>query len=267
MQVEVRPIPSRQPEWLSHLKPQESIQRPITIEAVVNLRENRYETGLTPEEEAKYSAELGIDLSSKLKFVNGNVTSHPYYHNRIGRVKLENRTMLFNMDNPSDVVKVKLMKASQFVANSLDEIDDYPEATHYIYNEDEQVKERYKKIAINDACSVEKNKLTPTEKANIVFVLGGKYVIGKSSEYIDVALNEIIETKPQEFLGVARMDKKNIADRATVLDAIRRGILNRDGFAINYMGTQLANNVDEMVEYIQQPENQKIKLAILEKLK
>lgn len=267
MIVEVRPISNRMPDWMSHMKPEQSITRPITIEANVDVKNGKYETGLSEEEQEKYGKLIGADLDNRLRYEGGSIAPHPFYHSRLGRVKLENRTMIFDTSSPMDYVKIALMKASKSVANSLAEVETMATATHYIFSEEEEVKKMASKIAIRDKCIIEAAKLTPVEKMNLIIVLGGRFVTNRSNDFIEVEINNLIDKNPVEFLRVNGMDKKELNVRATVLEALRRNILTQDGFAISYMGNIVANDVDSMVKWFENPDNQKLKIAILEKLK
>lgn len=265
MKVEIKPI-ENQAGWMN-LQKDQSFKRPITIEALVDNESGTYRTGLKEEEQEKYSKMIGIDLSNKLHYENGNVAEHPFYHSKIGRIKLENNTMIFNTENPVDYVKVALMKASPFVANSLAEVDNFPEATHYIHSEEEEVEVKANKLAMRNTCILEAAKLTGADKASVVSILSTRTVKNRSENFIDVEINTIIDERPEEFMRIIKMDKKEMTIRANILDALRRNILTKEGISICYMGEVIAEDYEGAVKWFKDPQNQKVKIAILEKLK
>ena len=93
----------------------ESFTRTKTIQALVNAESMCYDTGLSKEEEAEYTERLKVDLSSQFNLD----TPHPFWDSKMAEIKLENRTQFFNTENPIDFVKVKVMRKSKYVANSL----------------------------------------------------------------------------------------------------------------------------------------------------
>ena len=62
------------------------------------------------------------------------------------------------------------------------------------------------------------------------------------------------------------MDKQLVYTRASVQEALHRNVLTKEGSAVYYMGDKLANDVEDAVKYFMDPSNQKLKVAILEKL-
>lgn len=258
-QVEVRVIEKE--SW--HKKGgKESFKRPITIEALY--KKGKYSVDLTDEELKSYGEKLGVNLDTTFK----TDKPHDFYCSAQGRVKLENNTMIFNTDNVIDAIKVGIMKGSPFVANSLKEYEEglYPEATHYIFSEEEEIAVKAKKVEINNACIVAAAKMSLEEKINIAICLGDKPLKGRSQNFIDVAIDEIIKDKPVEFLTYAKKDKKENHIRATVLDALRMNVLTKEGPTICYMGDVIGYGVDEAVSWFKDPNNQVIKTSILEKL-
>ena len=79
----------------------------------------------------------GFDLSPI--FINEK--SHPFWDSKTAQVKLEHKTNVFNTDRPIDEIKVKILKASDLVANSMKEYEEgkFPNALFVIFDEKEEV--------------------------------------------------------------------------------------------------------------------------------
>lgn len=260
--VEVRPI-KRTKTW--HGKEgKESFRQTHVIEVLYNEATGKYATGLTPEEAKKYGELLGVDLSDKYSALE----PHPFFSSSAGKIHLKNQTMFFNEEKPADFIKIKAMKASKFVANSIKEYEEglWPEATHIMYDETEEIEIKATKVQKKNKCIAIASKLSADEKANLVRVLSNKYVAKMTSNYIDVALEEIFETKADEFIRYAKMEKQEVYIRATLLEALRRNVLIKEGLAIFYMGERIANDFEEAVSWFADPQNSKTKAIILEKL-
>ena len=62
------------------------------------------------------------------------------------------------------------------------------------------------------------------------------------------------------------MDKQELYIRAMVQEAIYKNILTKEGMSIYYMGDMLGTDYEEVVKYFLDPNNQKQKVIILERL-
>lgn len=261
MLVEVRPLPNK--KW--HGKTgKESFTQAKTIEVLYDTKTGKYATGLTKEETEKYSKLLGVELGD----VFNPSEPHPFYGSAAGRIKLLNQTMFFNDEKPLDFVKIKALKASKFVANSLQEYEDgkWPDAEFVIFDEAEEVSMKASKIQQKNKCVAIAQKMSADEKINMIQILSDKSLKGRSNDFIDVEIDKIIENQPVEFIRFAKMDKQEVYVRATILEAISRNILIREATAIYYMGERIANSYEEAVLWFLDPQNAKMKVTILEKL-
>ena len=265
MKVEVKPL-SNTLAWMG-VEMKDSFKRPITVEAFVNINKGIYETGLTEEEIKDYSGKLGVDLSNKLVFADGKISPHPFYHSAQGRVKLENNTMIFNTEFPLDYVKLQMLRVCGFVAKSLIEQDATPDATHYIHSEEEDVEVAATKLALRNRCIAEFMKLNTKEKEFVVSILSDRHMTNKSVNFLDVEIESIIDKKPEDFLKYVKIDKNELAIRGILLEAIRRGVLTKEAGSVYYMGELFAEDFEAAVGKFNQPDNQKIKVGILERLK
>ena len=68
--IEVRPIEKKR--WHGY-QGKESFTRPVVIEALINVRTNTYDTGLTEEDRVRLEKVTGFDLSNTYK----KDTPHP----------------------------------------------------------------------------------------------------------------------------------------------------------------------------------------------
>jgi hypothetical protein len=263
VKVEVRPIEAKR--W--HNKTgQESFTRPKKIQALVDATTMKYATGLTDAEvkELLTKKNVSYDLTSNYN----SDTPHPFWDSNMAVVKLENNTMFFNVDNPLDFIKVRIMKASKFVANSMAEYDlgMWPEATHVIFDEAEQASVLASKVEQKNTAIIEASKLSLDRKVQLILVLGGKNMKNQSADFVAVELDKIIQKDAGEFLRFLNMDKKQTAAHALVLEALQKSVLRREGQRIFHMDSPLGIDEIEVAEYLSKEENQDIKLMILSKI-
>lgn len=260
--IEVRPLDRKQ--WHGK-KGKENFSRPKAIEALYDDETGMYATGLTPEEEIKYSKRLGgVDLS---KAFNPS-EPHPYFSTKAATIVLPNHTVIFDTDKPSDYVKIKVMKASKFVANSQAEYDNgkWPFATHIIYDGNEEIITKASKIQLKNKASAILFKMDKSAKIAIIQVLRNKNAKGRSDEFIDVEIDDIITNEPGDFLKWAEMGREEVTLRASVLELLQKNLLTKDPTGIHYLGDTLGYDIDAVIDFFKKPENQHMKVAIFEKL-
>jgi hypothetical protein len=262
--VEVRPLPIE--KW--HKKDgKEAFAQPKGSQVLYDPRTGKYATGLTDEEAETWGKELGLDLSNKFN----PAEEHPTWSQKAFNIRLPNETMFFDTSKVMDRIKVKNMKANKFVANSLKEWKEnkWPDATHVIFDEADEADDKASKIEKRKKSIRLMDKMTPGEKASMVLILTGAYVKNKSNNFIDVALDEAIDEKAENlehFLTYASMDAKDFTLRGQILEALHRQVLTREGEAVYYLGERVGYDISDAVEWFKNPDNQKLKVSILEKI-
>lgn len=261
MKVTVKPLPKK--TW--HGKDgKESFTRPKKLEVLYSIEHGGYNTGLTEEETEIYSKKLGVNLST----IFNPEEPHPYWGSSAGVITLPDHTIIFDTEKASDFVKIKNLKASKDVANSYQEWEDglWPEATHYIFDEEEEISIVAGKIAKRNKCINMAAQMSLDEKLHAVQILSNKSFRGRSQDFVDVEIDTIIENTPEEFYNLQKMTKAELVARGTILEALYRHKLVKEGAKIMYMGETIGHDIDQAVEYFLDPNNQAMKVAILEKL-
>lgn len=262
MKVEVRPL--NIPRWHGK-KEKESFAQPQSFEVLMNVNTGRYATGLTEEEATTYGKLLGANLDD----IFNPEQPHSFWGSSGGKIKLQNATMILDTKKPLDFVRVKNMKASDQVANSIKEWEDglWPDATHVITDEAEEVEIKASKIESKYKAIEIASKMTPEAKLAIIQILSEKSMRGQSPNFILAEIDDIIEKKQEEFLRYANLDKKELSVRAQILEAVYRNILTKEGTSFYYMSDKVGFDLDDTVKWFMDPQNQNMKIAILEKLK
>lgn len=262
LQVELRPIEHK--KW-HNKKGQESFTRPKKIQALVDGNTMKYATGLSPEDIEKLVKEgVKYDLSDNYD----DKGPHPFWDSTLAIIKLENHTMFFDLQKPLDFIKVKVMKASKYIANSVQEYEEgiWPDATHVIYDEAMQADLIASKVEIKNQAILEASKLSPDRKIELILVLEGKNLKNQSPNFITVELDKTITKDPETFLRHLKLDKKQVSAHAIVLEALQKSILRKEGQRIYHMDTPLGMDEIEVAEYLSKNENQDVKLMILGKI-
>ena len=261
MLVEIRPIEVK--KW--HGKTgQERFSQPIIFEALYDMNTGNYATGLDKEDRIRLESKTGYNLSPEFD----PEKPHEFWSTSAARIKLGNQTTVLDTTKPLEEIKVKILKASKFIANSMKDYEQglFPEAQFVIFDENEEVVAKASKIQKRNKARKLAGKMSLDERINIIQILDGRSLRKQSPDFIEVAIEELVDNKPDDFIQWAEMDKAKTYVRASVLECIHRNILTKEGNAIYYMGDRIADTVDDATQYFMDPNNQKLKAMILEKL-
>lgn len=260
MLVEVRAIEI--PKWHGK-KGKENFTQPITIECLYDMESGGYATGLTEDDRVRLEEKTGFDLSDAY-----SDKPHPFWNSHGAKIKLPVMTSIFDTTKPIEEIKVKVLKASKYVANSMREYEEglYPEATHVIFDEAEEAQIKASKIQKRNKAIKIAAKMSPEEKANIIQILSGRSVRKQSPDFLEVEVDKLIADDINRFLEYASADPSELYLRAAILEGVHRNIMTKEGNTILYMGDMIGHNLDEAVKYFSDPNNQIIKASILEKL-
>lgn len=256
--VEIRPIETK--KWHGKTGP-ESFTRPKTLQALVDTNSMSYATGLNSDEILELNKKVNYDLNNHFD----SQSPHPFWDSPMSKVKLENHTMFFDISQPLNYIKVKILKASKFVANSMTEYEEglFPEATHVIFDEAEQAEVQATKVQNEEDAILEASKMTKDRKIEIILALGGKNLKGQSDNFVKVELSKIIKKDTEEFLRYAKMDKETLSSYALVLEALQKSVLKKDGHKIFYMDANIGMDEMDVAKYLLDDENQELQIRIM----
>lgn len=259
--IEVRPLDVKR--W--HGKSvRELAPSPVVLECYIDRHKRRYLTGLTAEDRERLEKATGLDLNDQFDPEN----PHPFYSTQNGKVKLEFKTNRFDMNNPIDEIKVKMMKEHPLVANSIVEYQANPstKALFVIYDSREDIEARAKKAQLKTKVYTMVSKMDATTKRQIVEILTNESMRRQSVDYIDVKLSEAIETKGYEkAIEVINRTKAENFNHSLIVEAVERNIVQKRGETYFYMDEPLGT-LYEALKYLADPRNSVIKGQIIDKL-
>ena len=260
-QIQVRPLDVE--KWHG-FKGKDDFGKAFTVTPLVDGNSSTYKTGLSPEEIKEYSEIFGMDLTPRYN----KEKPHHFWDSETPAVKLERRTNLINVDEPVGYIQSKVLLSSKYVANSIQEYQEglWPDAQFVIVDEDVDNEIAASKIELVEEAIIKASSLSTDKKAAIVLILSGKLAKGKSDNFIKVALRKEIDKDPGEVLRLMKMDAKQTATHALVLEALQRFILTKAGHRIMYHDSSLGDSVYEVVDYLEDKANQDLKLRIIEQL-
>ena len=257
-----------------------AIPRPVVYEILPG-KDGQYATGLD-DSELKYDDPTNPDSKRKLtergyyeallgenmpNFFIPSKHKDTYWAKKASRLTLDYVTQTFDTSNPRDYVRWKNMKASRFVANSLEDYNKgfYPDATHYIHNEEEEMEEKAKRTEVRNQAYKEIFKMTKARKLDLVLVLMQKDMSEQTDDFLTVAVSELAEKKSQEVLEFSQRDKEDSGLHAKIISLnLKNHIIQKEGkymFGDIFLGI----TIPQVIEFLKNERNQEIKIALFEK--
>ncbi len=238
----------------------DNFDRGSTIECAV--LKSQYQTGLTPNERLFLEDATGFDLSSNF---NPN-RDHPFYGTLIGRVKLENRTLIFDLSIPLDFIKYKLCLANPMVANSLEEYNTgvSPLATHYIHDETKSEETEIRLMSYVKEAQKLHETLTPKEQRIVLTALTSSDCSNLTEEGVDARLTSYRLANVHKFLETVKQPKDVLQVKAILILGISKNVLDVSEGSFSYNGITLGHDVDSAAKMLINPENQSIRIQISE---
>lgn len=240
----------------------ESFTRSKAFNAQISGTTNQYSVAFKEGEREALEARLGFDLSLTPPL---DGSPHPFWDSPQATVKLENRTNLFNLKNDLDLIKVRVMQGSTIVANNEKEASE-GEYDFYIFSEEEEMQQKAAKINVVNRARKLALEMARERKEWLITILKGEHVSGRSQEFVDVIIDELINSDAAVFVQYAEQDKEELFNRHLLLQGVMTNVLTEDGPAIYYNGKKLGYDIDEALQYISDPKNQELKVRIMEKL-
>ncbi len=262
--VEIRPIEVK--KWHEKSK-EESFTRAKKIQALVDSITMKYATGLTSDDIKQLTTGEGAVNYDLTDHFNMRVP-HPFWDGPMGVIKLENNTMFFDISQPLKYIHFKIMKASKYVANSPSEYEAglWPEATHVIWDESEQLEMKATKIEIKNKAIIELSQVDNQRKKELILILRGKNIKSNTDSFLVPILDEIVTNSAKELLEVMAMDKKELKTRALVIASLDQHVLRKEGHKIFYMDSPIGEDEAAVVKYLMDDANQDFRMTIIDKL-
>lgn len=214
-------------------------------------RSGRRYTGLDKKDEARLSKELGIEnLSPTSDFWDT-------FHIRIG-----NTDKYFDLDDPMDELRYIFLKNHRRVKDSL--LDNKASADFVLINKDEEAKRSNLFNRVKREAMKEFDKLTPEDTRKCLRLFGNN-AENMSNEVAENRLFNIVEDNPEMFLK-KWVNNKTRETEFLIEQAVSRNIIRRNKNIYRYGTDVIAHGMQEAIDFLDDPKNQDIKIAILQQM-
>jgi hypothetical protein len=207
-------------------------------------------TGLTLEDTERLGKLLGKDpkeLSPSSEFW------HNYY------IRIGNKDIYLDTDNPEDELKYLFLKTHKRVANGFN--DNNPTANYVLINKESEAKEANKFNQIKRKAIVAFGKLS-LEEMRKALRLYGTNPENLSGELVENRLFEIVEKDPEKFLD-RWVDNKRRETEYLIQEAVAKNIIRKNKSEYKYGTDTIGHLLDDAINYLDSPEHRDLKQIII----
>jgi len=222
---------------------------------IASLGRGGYETGLTEKE--------ATSLEKELQMKPGTLGKYSEYW-RDYTVILNDKDKTLILERPRDFIDYKILMSSKRVANSVNNLQDWPKAEYVLYDAEEDAKKDNLKIKEKRKAYKQFNSMTSTEMRNVLKLMGKKSE-NASDTLIENTLADILDKDPTSFNEV--LAQPDFKLRVFVEDLRSINALRVRGGHYMFGDSAIGHDLESALTYLKDPKNQDIVLSLKSKLK
>lgn len=268
LKIEIRPIPGRNgiKEFSENL---EYFSQAHILAPFVNPVSLKYDTGLSKEDvEHLKNSNFPYELDDNYQ----KGIAHTFWESSQVKVELKNNPVfLFPGKSLMDFVKWKYLLVNKYIYTSEEEMlsGTKPQATHYIYNESEEINLKALELEKKNSLVRKICELTLKRKRDIVLIIENENTDNKNDNYLTVKFEQIMSDKDKVKVlsQLLNSDAEEISLSAEIKSAIHKNVLRRTKKGIFYFETNLGFSEEDVKEFLSKDENQEVLLNIKSKIK
>lgn len=229
------------------------------IEALADPRTGARATGLTTEEATTLGRQINEDLSPFSPFWDSF------------RVKLEDKTLVLDLDAPVDYIKYSVLKQSKYVAPTLSgwRAGQFPEALFIIHDQKEEIKVEKTILEKSMKAAADISLMLPTKRKWLATSMFKKSYENMGSAEFDgpfVDLSRYVKesnTNVNTFLDrwMVKSDERLEAEYLVNLGIIYNA-LRKSGDIIKRGDNELGHNMEAAIDYLTSPMKQETRMQI-----
>lgn len=232
---------------------------------------------LTKNEKAYLEEIMGLEYNALSVHKKENNFWDDSNDNGVSIVRLTKGDNHFNLADPEDYIRYKILLANKdFIAASLQELQDNPKRTHQfvVIQEGEETKNAKKEMSVTMQSYMEFGKIQDDMHLlrTIIEIIDGRPIAKNTKiEFLQDKVNKLIQADAKMFLKV--VEDPLLPTKALIKRAIEGGyISNRGGLLyLKSDGTPLCEDGDPTLnvaaKYLSSPKRQELKFSLEAKLK
>lgn len=245
----------------------------IRVFVVPKLSSGKYVNVLTDDEKDFLEDVMGLEPNSLSIYKRDNNFWDDSNVDGVSKVMLKKQDNYLDLSNPEDYIKYKILLANKdYIAPSLQDLEDYPKATYQfvIIEEGDETRSAKSNMSNTMMCYKEYGKIEDDKDtlSLIIETLDGRPVATSSKlEFLQTKINDLIQANPKTFLQV--ITDKLLPTKVLIRKAISHGIISKRGnfLYLRSDGKPLCNDnedptINVAARYLNNPKYQGVKFAI-----
>lgn len=245
----------------------------IRVFVVPKLSSGKYVNVLTDDEKDFLEDVMGLEPNSLSIYKRDNNFWDDSNIDSVSKVMLKKQDNYLDLSNPEDYIRYKILLANKdYIAPSLQDLEDYPKATYQfvIIEEGDETRSAKSNMSNTMMCYKEYGKIEDDKDtlSLIIETLDGRPVATSSKlEFLQTKINDLIQANPKTFLQV--ITDKLLPTKVLIRKAISHGIISKRGdfLYLRSDGKPLCNDnedptINVAARYLNNPKYQSVKFAI-----
>lgn len=242
------------------------------------LSSGMYVNVLTNEEKAFLEDIMGLEYNALSVYKKENNFWSDANEEGISRVTLSKQDNYFDLSNPADYIKYKILLAnSDYIAPSLHDLENKPKETYQfvIISEGEELRSAKDNMSFTMRAYKEFGKIEDdidTLRAVVELIDGRPLAASTKLEFLQTRVNSLIQSNSKLFLNV--VTDPLLSTKVLIKKAIERGVVVKRGdyLYLKSDNSPLCNNNEEptlniAAKYLNLPRQQELKFSIEAQLK
>lgn len=191
-------------------------------------------------------------------------------------VRLHKEDNVFDLSDPEQYIDYKILLANkEFIAPSLQALEDHPIATYeyVIINESDETRRSKLKMSVMQQCYKEFGKIEENSELlkTIVEIFTGKVVADNvKTDWLHGKINDIIQQDSKMFLKI--VTDEYLATKALIRQALNQGYITKRNDYLYVNNEPLCeageeSTVNNAARYLNNPKHQQLLLSLQEKIK
>lgn len=250
----------------------------IRVFVVPRLSSGRFVNVLTNDEKTFLEKTMGLEEDALSIYKKEHNFWSDANTEGMGRVILKRQDTYLDLSDPHDYIRYKILLSNKdFIAPSLEALENYPKATYQfvLIAEGEETKSAKSNMSNTMKCYMEYGKIENNKDylKQIIETIDGRPVAENSKiEFLQTKINDLIQLDSKRFLKV--ITDPMLSTKVLIKKGISAGIITRRGdyLYLRSDGKPLCEDNEEptinvAARYINNPKHQSIKFAIEAELK
>lgn len=241
----------------------------VKVFTVPRLRSGNYVNILTDAEKEFLEEVLGLPVNALSIYAKDN-----YWKNKM--VRLGKHDNIFDLSDPEQYIEYKILLANKdFIAPSLQAMEDYPKSTYefVIINEEDETKKAKQNMSVIQRCYKEFGKIEENKEIlrTIVEILTGRISAPNTKlEWYQTKVNDLIQNDSKMFLKV--VSDEYLETKTVIRIALEKGFIQKRNNLLYLNNEPLCeygeeSTINNAAKYLNNPAHQEILFSLQAKIK